>query len=190
MRRALIPVLICVLTLFGWGAASPYRVLSLEDALAAPPGTYVRVWGRYQPEGEAQALVRGSLSGGEQSLHVEGRVFDWRPGPGAFVEMWGRLEPGPLLRFHNGRAAGEPRRPRPTPPLHEGEHVTVWLEVQRAGTDLLPLTQGITEDRRVFLLPKYQGRYGITCLRGEVGFIRGPAGPKALLRETTRCAVR
>ena len=179
-----------VFVLSAWSLANPYGTFSLEDALTAPPGSYVRIWGTYQSDRETQALVSGTLTSGEQILRVEGRVFDWQPEPDTFVEMWGQLEPGPRLRFHNGRAEGAARQPRPTPPLREGESVTLTLEVQRVGTSPLPLSQGITEDRRVFLLPKYQGRTGITCLRGEVGFIEGPAGPKALLRETTPCAAR
>ena len=183
-------VFVFVLGLFGWGLASPYRVMSVAEARTAPPGTLVRVWGRYQTETAGQAWIGGQLVSGNQTLSVKGQVFDWRPKPDQLVELWGRLEPGPLLQFHNGRAPGEARRPRPTSPLHEGKTVSVWLEVQDAGPTRFSFAQGVTEDRRVFFLPKYEGPRGMVCLHGEVGFLSGPGGRRALLRGATRCAVR
>lgn len=167
--------------------AAPYQSLGLGAALTAPAGTYVRVEGRFQPEGEAQAFLSGELVSGTRRLRVEGRVFDWRPPPGVDVEFWGRLEPGPLLRFHNGRTPGDARHPRRTPRLSAGDTVRVWLLVQDTSPGVITSVQGVTEDRRVFFLPKYRGPRGLVCLRGKVGFLRSPAGDRAFLSETTRC---
>ncbi len=174
--------------MFGWGlAASPYQPLSLADALHAPPGTLVRVWGRFQTETQGQARIDGQLVSGKQALPVAGQVFDWQPEPGTLAELWGRLEPGPVLKFHNGRSPGETRRPRPTPTLHEGKTVRVWLEVRAAGPARFSFVQGVTEDRRVFFLPRYEGRLSLVCLRGEVGFLSGPSGRRTFLRGATPC---
>ena len=191
MRCTFVLVMSMVMSTVGWGfAPNPYRTLGLGDALHAPPGTLVRVWGRFQTETQGQARIDGQLVSGEQVLPVKGQVFDWRPETGALVELWGQLKPGPLLQFHNGRAPGETRRPRPTPTLREGETMRVWLEVRAAGPARFSFAQGVTEDRRVFFLPRYEGRRGVVCLRGEVGFLSGPGGRRTLLKNATPCASR
>jgi hypothetical protein len=173
------------------GGAS-YHPLDWE-ALArgeAGPGR-VRVTGRYLPYAGYSARVSGVLTQGRLALRVEGESFDWMPQAGDTVELWGQLETderGPVLRFHNGRRARDPRRaPRALAELKAGERVRLWLRVTQGGGTPFPIATGVTEDGRSVTLPAtYPGPFGVVCVEGTVGTL----GPGFALREPTPCPRR
>ena len=198
LKALLVPGLLTLgLLSCSWGLA--YAPLELGE-LADVPATLqlVRVQGIYTADAETVALVRGvvtgdGVSGDGAGLQVEGTVFDWTPRSGTPVDLWGRLETRagkPVLTFHKGRDPGDARRPHPTPAFSAGEHLELQLRVSAGGSLPFPVAQGLSEDRLVFLLPRYRGPTGLVCVTGRVGYLAVTDTQRLALTSSRPCRER
>ena len=154
------------------GMAQMYENTSLTQLGEDSSGT-IKLVGYFETDKTFSSRIDGTLRLGSDVLPVRGGAFDWLPQDKSWIVVWGELrseEGKPYLEFHNGHPLREPKVPRPVPDALlsdvQGKRTEVWLKVSISGAQPNSFYQGISENRKSFVLDGYKGDLGIQCLSG------------------------